>query len=174
MSTINNIGSGATFPITLTKFRDEETQEIQQVPQMEAVEDEEGNVTVTPVFNPDGSPKMVDAVAWNPFTGDPSLIVHNIQSLVGFQLGQRMRDEAFGTRLWETIEEPNTWLQSFLVNKFLKEAINLWEGRIVFLDSKITRNNEKLFIDLHYKVGDLDQQTTLVYNSQTDSYNVND
>lgn len=174
MSNINNIGSGATFPIILTKFKDGETGKVQQVPQVKAVEDADGNVTLTPLFNPDGSPKMVDAIAWNPFTGDPSLIVHNIQSLVGFQLGQKMRDEAFGTRLWEVIEEPNTQLQAFLVKEFLKRAINLWEGRIIFLDSKITRENEKLIIDLSYRVGDLYQQTSLVYNSQTNSYNVND
>lgn len=173
MSNINAIGSGATFPVVLTKFQEADTGKIRQVPQMEALEDAEGNVTVTPLFNPDGSPKMVDAVGWNPFTGDPSLIVHNIQSLVDFQLGQKMRDEAFGTRLWEAIEEPNTQLQAFLVRDFLKKAINLWEGRIVFLDSKITRENEKLFIDLSYRIGDLYQQTTLVYNSQTNSYDVN-
>lgn len=172
MANIDKIGSGAIFPITLTKFKDSEGH-IWQVPQMEALEDEQGNVTVTPILNDDGTPKMVDAKGWNPLMGDPALINHNIQSLLGFQLGQKMREEGFGTRIWETLEEPNTQLQAFLVKDFITKAINIWEGRISLLDTKIVRDQEKLYIDLHYQVDDLVQQISVEYNSQTDSYNVN-
>lgn len=170
MPKYDQIGSGAVFPISLAKMKNDDTGKYLQVPKVKAVENEDGSVTLTPELYSDGTPKMVDAVSWIPQTGE-ALINNNLESLFSFQIGQKMRAENFGSRLWEAIEESNTSVQAAVVKEFLKQGIKTWETRIVFSECKITQDQEKLYIDLTYKLGDQVQAVTLEYNSQTDTYN---
>ena len=60
---------------------------------------------------------------WYPVNGDIELVHNNLSALLWYDIGQRFRQEDFGTRLWECIEEPNTQALAFLVKDFLKKAI---------------------------------------------------
>lgn len=91
---------------------------------------------------------------WYPVTGTPDLILHNINSVIQYEIGFRIRQEDFGTRLWECIEEPNTQAQAFLVNQFVKQALTKWENRISITKTELIRQNTKLSIVIHYTVKD--------------------
>ena len=91
-------------------------------------------------------------IGWHVSNKGIDLIENNLCSLLSYELGQRIRQEEFGTRLWECLEEPNTQALNFLINAFLKEAISTWEDRIEYQRSEINRDHHKLYIKLFYKV----------------------
>lgn len=128
---LNSIGSGAYFPIELTTIMGEDGK-----PE---------KVTL-----PDGT--QVNKVSWRVIFGDVRLINQNIKAILTFQLGQRFRQENFGSRTWECIEEPNTQALSFLVRDFIKDGISAWEPRVKAIDVQTIRDNEKIRIYLRYMV----------------------
>lgn len=87
-----------------------------------------------------------------PVKGTTDLILHNINSIIQYELGFRIRQEDFGTRLWECIEEPNTQAQAFLVNQFVKQALLKWENRIAITNTELIRQGTKLSIFIHYNI----------------------
>lgn len=101
-----------------------------------------------------------------PVSGTIDLIVHNLNSLIQYELGYRIRQEDFGTRLWECIEEPNTQAQAFLINQFLKQALLKFENRIIYKGSEITQDDTSLFISILYTIKNLniDDSVTVTYN----------
>lgn len=88
---------------------------------------------------------------WRPISSD-KLIEHNLSSVLNYSIGQRFREEDFGTRLWECLEEPNTQALAFLVDQFLKDCISKWEPRITYKSSTITRDGSKLHILITYVI----------------------
>ena len=108
---------------------------------------------------------------WYPVIGDTKLITDNLNALLQYTIGERFRQEDFGTRLWECIEEPNTQAQAFLINTFLKEAISLYEDRINYKESIISRNGNKLHIEMHYtlKQSNEEKSLSITYNNLTNS-----
>lgn len=91
-------------------------------------------------------------VGWYPVNGDPELIKENITALLYYMIGQRIRQETFGTRLWECIEEPNVQALSFLIKDFLTTALTTWEGRIILQDIQTARAGSKLNILVTYAI----------------------
>lgn len=89
---------------------------------------------------------------WYPVVGDTKLIQNNLESLISYQIGQRFREEIFGTRLWECIEEPNTQALNYLVDQFIKEAIRTWEDRITHKSTVVSRESSKLFVEYTYVI----------------------
>lgn len=108
---------------------------------------------------------------WYPVIGDTKLITDNLNALLQYTIGERFRQEDFGTRLWECIEEPNTQAQAFLINTFLKEAISLYEDRINYKESIISRSGNKLHIEMHYilKQSNEEKSLSITYNNLTNS-----
>ena len=108
---------------------------------------------------------------WYPVIGDTKLITDNINALLQYTIGERFRQEDFGTRLWECIEEPNTQAQAFLINTFLKEAISLYEDRINYKESIISRSGNKLHIEMHYilKQSNEEKSLNITYDNLTNS-----
>lgn len=98
---------------------------------------------------------------WYPVEGSKALIVNNVNAILLYMLGERFRQEDFGSRLWECIEEPNTQAQAFLINTFLKEALSTWEDRIIYDHSEVTREASKVHIRLFYKLVQLGQTSSL-------------
>lgn len=186
LNQLNSIGRGATFPIQLTHLEDGDGNPI-QVPKIELDEegnphpvmtqkkDEEGN----PMWNrepgtlsPDDPgdplmiPVMVDSVSWRPLSSQ-ELIKNNLTSLMVFMLGQRFRQENFGCRIWECLEEPNTQALNFLVYNFIKSAIAAWEPRIKALGTSVIARGSTLTITLRYSIGSTDiSELTFDYNLQ--------
>lgn len=91
-------------------------------------------------------------VGWYPVDGNPELIKENITALLYYMIGQRIRQETFGTRLWECIEEPNVQALSFLIKDFLTTALTTWEGRIILQDIQTARAGSKLNILVTYAI----------------------
>lgn len=110
--------------------------------------------------------------SWKALTGDIRLIEQNLISIFNTQIGQLIRNEDFGNRLWELLEEPNTQTLEFLVYRFCKSAIESWEPRIEFLESSIINYSDKISISLKYKVR-TDQSVTEMnfsYNKSTNTF----
>lgn len=113
------------------------------------------------------TPDESGRIGWHVIKGDTALIENNLCSIVNYVIGERFREEDFGTRVWECLEEPNTQALAFLVDKFMKDAISRWEPRITYKSSEITRESSKLHIKLHYVVNatNASKSATVTYNT---------
>lgn len=89
---------------------------------------------------------------WYPVMGDPNLIKHNLKTLVEYHIGQRFRQEYYGTRIWECLEEPAVPLLLYLVNQFIRDSIELYEPRIIFSKVKGYMVGSKIYLDITYKL----------------------
>lgn len=99
-------------------------------------------------------------VGWYPVNGDINLLYNNLSALLWYDIGQRIRQEDFGTRLWECIEEPNTQALSFLVRDFIKQSFDKYEFRITFLDAKTSRRDAEIHIEMRYKLNETGETKT--------------
>lgn len=108
---------------------------------------------------------------WYPTKGSSELITNNLNALLQYSIGERFRQENFGTRIWECIEEPNTQAQAFLINAFLKEAIASYEDRINYKKSVISREGNNLHIEMRYTLKQSNEEKVLNinYNNLTNS-----
>lgn len=149
---LNSIGSGAYFPIQLTTIIGEDGK-----PE---------KVTL-----PDGT--QVDKISWEPLRGDINLVKQNIIAIVTYQLGQKLRQENFGSRTWECIEEPNTSAQAYLIRDFLRDAISAWEPRVRAISTQMTKQSEKLYIKLNFQLNDSQsvEELNFEYNPQNSLIN---
>lgn len=154
LSSKNYIGDGPYFPIKLTQ-----------------VIGEDGKPEK--VVQPDGS--VVDKVSWRPIVGSIDLIKQNLTSLFIYQIGQRIRQEYFGSRVWECIEEQNTQALSFMIKNFVKESIVAWEPRITALEVNSSRNFDKINIQIRFSVQNSTsvEELNFEYNPSNNSINVN-
>lgn len=126
LSKLNTIGSGAGFPVKLSQ-----------------------------VLDSNGDPIYVDGIpsmTWGILEGDVDLIRQNLTSILIFQIGQRFRQENFGTRIWECLEEPNNQAAAFLVKKYIEDGITAWEPRINSLEVTGNRDNDTIYIHIRFKV----------------------
>ena len=98
---------------------------------------------------------------WYPVYGDSKLIEENIKALLLYDIGQRLRQEDFGTRLIEVLEEPNTSALSFLVREYIMQALAKYESRVVVTKISSTRLNQKLHILLEFRIVELNQDSFL-------------
>ena len=90
--------------------------------------------------------------SWKAISGDIRLINQNLVSLFNTQIGELLRNENFGTRLWECLEEPTTQALNFLIRRFCKNAIESWEPRIQFVESTVSQGDYTIHITLRYRV----------------------
>lgn len=111
---------------------------------------------------------------WYPLKRDINLIKQNIRSLIIYNIGQKFREEKFGTRINECLEEPNDQLLEFLVKNFLKEGITNWEPRVKSLAVATKRDGGSLYIQVKFSVNTSQEVGELVfqYNPQNQTLNV--
>ena len=88
-------------------------------------------------------------------------------------IGQRFRQENFGSKLWQCIEEPNSQALSFIIKEFLKQAIGAWEQRITFQSITVTRVDAKIHIEVSCVVNGTNssQYLDITYDSSDNSLN---
>ena len=91
-----------------------------------------------------------------PVDGSPDLIKENISALLYYMVGFRIRQEPFGTRLWECIEEPNNQALSFLIRDFLVSAISTYEDRVTITSVDVSRADCKINILISYRINNTD------------------
>jgi phage baseplate assembly protein W len=152
---LNTIGSGAYFPIKLEQpvGKDGKPESVQL---------------------PDG--RVVPKIGWYILRGDVALIKQNLTAILTYQIGQRFRQEDFGSRTWECLEEPNTSALNLMIRNFVKDGIAAWEPRITALKVlalKPTKESIRLLI--YFKVQDSQRIEELNFqynlnNSTTDVY----
>lgn len=152
---LNTIGSGAYFPIKLEQpvGKDGKPESVQL---------------------PDG--RVVPKIGWYILRGDVALIKQNLTAILTYQIGQRFRQEGFGSRTWECLEEPNTSALNLMIRNFVKDGIAAWEPRITALKVlalKPTKESIRLLI--YFKVQDSQRIEELNFqynlnNSTTDVY----
>lgn len=152
---LNSIGSGAYFPIKLEQAvgSDGKPESVQL---------------------PDG--RVVPKIGWYILRGDVALIKQNLTAILTYQIGQRFRQEDFGSRTWECLEEPNTSALNLMIRNFVKDGIAAWEPRITALKVlalKPTKESIRLLI--YFKVQDSQRIEELNFqynlnNSTTDVY----
>lgn len=59
-----------------------------------------------------------------------ALLKSDLKSHLVYQVGTRLRQEDFGNRLEECLEEPNTNILVRSVTNFILESLNGWDSRI--------------------------------------------
>lgn len=84
--------------------------------------------------------------------GDPDLIKHNLKTLIEYHIGQRFRQEYYGTRLWECLEEPAVPILIQLVNQFIRDSIEENETRIVFGKVDGYLQGSKIVLNIQYRL----------------------
>lgn len=135
----------------------------------------EGN-EVPDLNNPWLIPVMVEKVGWYPIYGDSRLIRQSLIGLLSYMMGQKIRSEYYGTRIWECIEEPNTVALNVMIRKFLVDGIKAWEPRLIAMDLRCYREYDSMHVYMRYAIKnsrsiyDLD----FSYNPSTNSIYVND
>jgi hypothetical protein len=97
-------------------------------------------------------PITITEGAWKPIEGDLALIRENIRSLILHPKGFRIRQEDYGTRIEEFIEEPDTQLVSNLVKMYIRSAISTYEPRVIINKITTQRNQGKLGVTLEYSI----------------------
>lgn len=102
------IGSGVTFPIEIT----ETTRKVW----------DDSSKTYT-------SKKVK---GWYPKLGDINLIKHNLESLIVYNRGFRIRQEDYGNVLESLLEEPNSQALRFYIKQEIISLFNTFEPRISF------------------------------------------
>lgn len=159
----SKIGTGVTFPIQITTQKDNLGNSI-LVPQV----DENGNS----MYDEEGNIITVPKQGWYPVVGKPILIHNNLVSLFTYQLGERLRQEDFGSRLWEALEEPNDQVLNHMIELFIKSSIAKWEPRIQALDIILERQKEKLHITIQFMVdaSGTVENLEMEYNPTTTEY----
>ncbi|HRW99681.1 MAG TPA: GPW/gp25 family protein [Cyclobacteriaceae bacterium] len=81
-------------------------------------------------------------------------------------IGQRVMRPRFGSRLHELVFAPNNLATAVRAQRYVKEALGMWEPRITVLDvlaSPDEKNREQLQIFIEYKVNMTHNQRSLVF-----------
>lgn len=167
---LNTIGSGPYFPIRLEYKRDKDGNIISD------------SIVVDP-GTPDipgkpGKPPVIEhkaLVGWYPLYGDIRLIKQNITAILTYQIGQRFRQEDFGSRTWECLEEPNVSALNLMIKNFVKDGIAAWEPRIKALKVlalKPTKESIRLLIYFRVQNSQRVEELNFQYNLNNSTTNV--
>lgn len=151
---LNTIGSGAYFPIKLEQSvgKDGKPESVQL---------------------PDG--RVVPKIGWYILRGDVALIKQNLTAILTYQIGQRFRQEDFGSRTWECLEEPNTSALNLMIRNFVKDGIAAWEPRIKALKVlalKPTKESIRLLIYFRVQNSQRVEELNFQYNLNNSTTNV--
>lgn len=84
-------------------------------------------------------PFILDPRGSIPLDDYETLIEKSINTIIGWATSSRPFLPPFGSRIWETIGEPNDDITLSLVKLFVIEAINTWEDRISLLEVTINK-----------------------------------
>lgn len=140
-SLLAQVGTGALFPIELTTKQDSGVNQ----------QSSDGKVVV----------------GWYPKAGDINLIKQNLISIINYQIGQFMRNEEFGTMLWDLLEEPNTPVLEAAVQQYIENGISAWEPRITALGVKTYRSGETIYVTIRFRVSETASELNIAYNTSS-------
>lgn len=153
---LNTIGSGPYFPIKLEQpiGSDGKPEYIETVVRHKVTHDLDYSTDPGMIYTTEETEiKRVPKIGWYVLKGDVALIKQNLTAILTYQIGQRFRQENFGSRTWECLEEPNTSALNLMIKNFVKDGIAAWEPRIKALKVfalKPTKESIRLLI--YFKV----------------------
>lgn len=102
-----------------------------------------------------GSPLIVSGV---------DLIQSSIKIILSWPLNTREYLGEFGSRIHEALEDQNDDVLITILRRFIIDSLSDWEQRIDLISIGVERpDNEKLYIDIDYKVRGLNVQDNLRY-----------
>ena len=105
---------------------------------------------------------------WYPQVEDPKLIEENLRAILLYEVGFRFRQEDFGNRLTQCLEEPNTLAINYMIQRFVIEAISRYEDRITLNNITTVREDYKLAIHIEYHLISTNTDSSVLIN-----YNLN-
>ena len=81
--------------------------------------------------------------------GDIALVQQNLKAILVYEIGQRIRQEYFGSSLWSTIEEPNNDILALKIANSLNGSVKLFEPRVNINNVQLRRlSNESVAVNL--------------------------
>lgn len=96
------------------------------------------------------------------------LIKSSIKIILSWPLFTREYEDDFGSRIHEALEDQNDEVLITLVKRFVIDSITKWEKRIELKKMTFERpSNEKLIVDLLYRIKDINIEDTLRYTFYT-------
>jgi len=96
------------------------------------------------------------------------LIKSSIQIILSWPLFTREYVDDFGSRVHEALEDQNDEVLITLIKKFVVDSITKWEKRVELKKMTFERpNNERLIVDLLYRIKDINIENTLHYTFYT-------
>lgn len=99
---------------------------------------------------------------------DLDLIKSSISTIVSWPLFTREYEDDFGSRIYEALEDQNDEVLMTLIKQFIIDAITKWERRIELQRMVFERpNNERLIVNLTYRIKDLNIEDILRYTFYT-------
>ena len=100
--------------------------------------------------------------------GHLDLIQASIKTILAWPIFTRFYEDDFGSRIEEALEDQNDDVLITLIKKFTIDSISKWEKRITLKKFIIERRSfENLYIELTYRVNDLNIEDTLNHNFYT-------
>lgn len=110
---------------------------------------------IFPIQIESGKPKIVTGV---------ELIKSSIKTILSWPTFQRMFNHTFGSRVFETLEEPNDDILNSLMNHFIIDALSKWEKRIIMTSVDIQRISPiAIKADIYFRVRELSIDDSVSY-----------
>ena len=107
------------------------------------------------VVNADGNVDIVDGIP---------LLEASIKTILYWPQSQRFFNAAFGSRLFQVIEEPNDLVSKVLIRAFIIEAINNWEKRVIVKDLNLVRSNDTtIILELTYIIRSTNTEQAMTF-----------
>ena len=96
--------------------------------------------------------------------GDIALVQQNLKAILVYEIGQRIRQEYFGSSLWSTIEEPNNDILALKIANSLNGSVKLFEPRVNINNVQLRRlSNESVAVNLFYSIAYLADEQNLQF-----------
>jgi phage baseplate assembly protein W len=102
-----------------------------------------------PLFPIQLKPNSTGELGWEMEDGTLDLLGSDLLNLMAYSVGNRIRQENYGHRLQECLEEPNSQALAHLVRTFIIQSVSIWEPRVRPLkpgDISVTRSDYRIHV----------------------------
>lgn len=93
-------------------------------------------------------------------------IAQAIRIILGTVPGERVMRPAFGCRAWELLFDPNQAATHGMMEQYVREALAMWEPRIVVQSVRATRAGDEgngMLVHIDYEIKDTHDPRSIVY-----------
>lgn len=115
-------------------------------------------------------PPTIDKQGGLALAQGPAEIDQAIQIILKTNPGQRVMRPTFGSRLSELVFAPNNSHTAVLAQRYVEEALGMWEPRIIVLDvtaypdtDSSPDSNSRLLIVIEYQLKATNDKRSLIY-----------